>query len=127
MADRNPQIELQPMCNEHDVETVERLRVGPEGPWRATLVTMQLLLFRAMMADERIQRRTGGDAAVISLVLAELGCPCCARRADFRRALVVMRKGLAHASAVARGDLYDPDFRVPANSPPRDQEAADAP
>jgi hypothetical protein len=112
-----PLVEVATMCNEHNVKTLERLGIGPDGPWMATLVTMQLLLFRATMADERIHKRTGGDANAISLILAEIGCPACARKADFKRALVVMRKGLTHSAKVARGELYDADFGIPANAP----------
>lgn len=119
-----PPIMLQPLCHYHQVQTVTRLEIPESGPWVATLVTVQLLLFRSAMFDQAITDRVGGDGSAISLVLAELGCPACARRADFGRAIVVMAKGLAHASRVARGELYDRDFGIPIPTDPNRETSA---
>lgn len=114
----NPVVELPQICREHQRKMVTRLNLGPDDPWLANLVTLQILLFRATMYDDGITKRVGGDATAISLVLAELGCLACARHDGFLRAITVMRKGGAYAAQVARGEVYDPDFGIPANVPP---------
>lgn len=121
-SEKRPLVEIPQVCREHQRKMCERLRIGPDDPWLASLVTLQLLLFRAAMHDEGITKRVGGDTESISLVLAELGCLACARHDDFRRALIVMRKGGMYAAQVARGEVYDADFGIPIPPAKPDEE-----
>lgn len=114
---KKPLVELPLMCAKHDRRVVDRLQLTEDGPWRVALITMQMLLFRAAICDERIAKRSEGDTRNLTLILAELGCPACDRPDDFHRAMHVMRKGLDYATRVAKGDVFDAYFGVPANPP----------
>lgn len=114
---KKPLVELPLMCRKHDARVIHRLRIPESGPWRVALITMQMLLFRAALCDERIAKRAESEVKNMTLILAEIGCPACDRPHDFNRAMTVLRKGLEYAGRVAKGDVFDAYFGIPANPP----------
>lgn len=87
------------------------VQMKDSDPWKAAAVICNLLLFQALTADERVHARTEGKLENMSMVLAEIGPPCCAvRDSVLERVFTVMRKGLTHASKVSQRKVFDPDF-----------------
>lgn len=110
-GEREVEVEVPVMCERHRYDLlVDRLKIPPHGPWMVAEVTMQIMLFQAATADERIQARTGGDPHSLSLVLNELGCLACWERKWYKRALLIIEKGVSYAAKVAQGKFYDPDW-----------------
>lgn len=108
---RGVEITVPMMCDRHRFDLIrDRLKIPPDGPWTVAEVTMLVLLFQAAMADERIQARIGGDAEAAAIVLNELGCLACWERKWYKRALLVLSKGVSYAAKVAQGKFYDPDW-----------------
>ena len=110
-ADDRPEIVVPTMCERHRYDLlVRRMKLGPDDSWMVYDLTMQILLFQAASADPRIHARTGGDSRQLSLVLAEIGCLACWERKYYRKAMVIMRKGIEHAAKVAQGKRHDADW-----------------
>ena len=104
-----PAVHIQNLCPRHRHDLiVRRLRIKPNEPWLVVEVTAQILLFQRAAASPKIHARTEGDAENLSLVLAELGCLACWDRDGYNRAVLLLRKGVDHAAAVARMEREDP-------------------
>lgn len=117
MAD-HPLIAIPPMCEQHTSHLVHQvMHFKHRDPWRAAIVTAQILLFQAATADQRLHQRSEGDANNLSLILAEFGPLCCALRDGVvQKVWRVMKKGLTHAASVSRRTVVDPDFDITAMS-----------
>jgi hypothetical protein len=103
-----PQVMVQRFCTKHERDVVRRLKLQPTDPWQATMTVVQILLFTWTTADPGFHRRTAGDAANMSLVLAEIGCLACYQHDGYVRAIGLIReRGLSHAAAVSRHDAAD--------------------
>lgn len=82
---------LPQMCARHQRAVVERLLIPPSGPWQMTIVAVNLACFRATTFDERFLKRTEGDPASFSVVLAEMGCLACLQGRAFQTALEIAK------------------------------------
>lgn len=106
-----PQVVVPQMCERHRYDFLaRRMKLGPDDMRLAIEVTVQLLLFRIVVADDRIVARTRGHAEDISLVLGEIGCMACWDWRAYRLAYRCCQKGLEHAALVANGKLADEGF-----------------
>jgi hypothetical protein len=61
------------MCQMHQRLLLEQAGIGPEGPWRAAIVSAQVTMFQGCSALPETHTRIGGDITRIS----ELGCLAC--------------------------------------------------
>jgi hypothetical protein len=104
-----------PLCqwHQHDL-VVHRLKIPESGPWVVAFVTMQILLFTWVTSDVRVYRRTRGELADMSLVLAELGCLACYDGEGYDRATILLRRDASLAAKVAQGKATDPDWPIQA-------------
>lgn len=106
--EERPTVVVPALCKDHQHDAiVHRLGITIDGPWQVTLAGIGLLMSQACFADDRIQKRTGGDLATMSLVLAEIGCPACYLPDMYRKACRVMRGGYVHGFDVAFGKATD--------------------
>lgn len=77
--------------------------------WMSHEIVAQMLMVQLATGDERLHKRTEGDAGNISLVLAELGCLCCWSPDYYARMLRIMKQGFHHAAQVSQNKAEDPD------------------
>ncbi len=112
MTSPAPTVQVQQICGFHQSQLIHGvLNYRRSDPWQAAIITCNLLLTRLQLHDPRVIARTAGRTEDLSLVLAELGAPCCAiRLGQWKRIKKVMAKGLNHAAAVAQGRVADPMF-----------------
>ena len=108
-------VAVPPLCAQHYSDLIHHvLGLTEDGPWQAASVACNLLLAQAVLADDRVHARSEGRISNLSLVLAELGPPCCAVQPSVLSSVyAVMRKGLQHASRVAQGKQHDPELDWP--------------
>lgn len=69
----NVTVEPAPMCQKHQALLVQQANIGPDGPWRATIVMAQIVLFQIVSCDKAVHARIAGDITRIG----ELGCLAC--------------------------------------------------
>jgi hypothetical protein len=113
----SPQVVVPVTCERHRYDFLaRRMKIGTDQPRLAIEVTLQLLLFRIVVADPRVTGRTEGKADNLSLVLGEIGCMACFDRQAYRLAYRCCQKGLEHAALVANGKLADEGFPLPPDS-----------
>lgn len=103
---------VQSLCKRHRYDLiVKRCKIREhEVGWLAMEVSAQILLFKLLIADRRIDARMGGNIANASLALAEIGCPACFDPSYYRLTYRVCKKGLDHAAKVAQGKRADEGF-----------------
>jgi hypothetical protein len=107
VSEEPTRIEVPSLCRRHQVETVRRLQVGPEGPWRATIIMTQIALFQACTARD-LHARTGGDLTKVPSV----GCLACFDPEAFRDVTSagmsgIKAKGEGYVERAGRGLSYE--------------------
>lgn len=70
---RNPQINIQSLCQKHESLLVHGAKYLQKDPWRVLLIAAQIALFQAAAADERTHKKIGDDVSKIGT----LGCLAC--------------------------------------------------
>lgn len=84
-----PQITVPQMCQKHQRLLLDQVGIGPDGPWRSTIVCVQLTLFQGATAHPSTYDRIGGDVTRIG----ELGCLACDRPDVFGAAVQAFQHG----------------------------------
>lgn len=111
------------LCQQHRRDLVVRLDIPETGPWLATMVTGQILLFQTAARSDVIWQRCSKvagtdqrDANDLSLVLAEIGCLACYRPDWFDMVIrLIDTEGLHFAAQVAQAKKSHPDFPWPSS------------
>lgn len=112
-----PELRLPPLCAMHFTDLMRRKVAsvlgptvpGEDGPlgWKAILLAVQILLFRAASADKVVRRLVADDFSKLQEVLKVRGCMACRHRDAYHRACEVAQGGIDHALRVGRGEQYD--------------------
>lgn len=107
-------VRAQPLCDIHTSYLVHGVvKMRDDEPWQAALAVAQILIFQAITADSSFHARTEGKIENFSLMLAEMGPPCCAlRESALGRVWDCLRQGLDHAAQVSLGKKFDPEFDI---------------
>ena len=88
-TEHQPQITVPNMCQTHQRLLFDQVGVGPDGPWRSTLIVAQIALFQAATAHPTTYDRIGGDVTRIG----ELGCLGCDRPEAFGEIVQAFNEG----------------------------------
>lgn len=83
---------LPQFCRRHALQVIEQLRIPRSGPWQMTLMAANLACFRALTFDPVFLKRTEGDPAAFSLVLAEIGCLACHQPRAIELSIEILRE-----------------------------------
>lgn len=102
-------IAIPQLCREHQLQIVQHLGIGEDGPWRVTIVVMNMLLFQAATENDMVWARCSllpdgsRDHDDLSLVLAEIGCLACFQPGKLENALrITAQKGLTYIVALTK-------------------------
>ena len=87
MAD--PRIVVPEMCQKHQRLLLDQVGVGPDGPWRSTIIACQIALFQGTTAHPATYARIGSDVQKTQ----ELGCLACFRPDTFGQVVEAFREG----------------------------------
>lgn len=87
--DERPLITVPQMCQKHQRLLLDQVGIGPDGPWRSTIIVVQIALFQGATAHRSTYDRIGGDVTRI----VELGCLACDRPDVFGEAVQAFRDG----------------------------------
>jgi hypothetical protein len=120
-----------PLCARHQRVVVQRLKLPPDSWWQLALAATTLTCFRAATFDPRFQKRTEGDPAGMSIVLAEIGCLGCWQPRAIEVAVSIMKRDgawlplfeLAHGAKRLTDPLWPLDWVLPPEKAPTTSEA----
>jgi hypothetical protein len=105
-------LHIPPLCDRHQRVVVQRLKLAPDSWWQMALAAATMACFRAATFDPRFIKRTEGETAAMSIVLAEIGCLGCWQPRAIEVAVSIMKRdgGYLHLFELAHGAkrLTDP-------------------
>jgi hypothetical protein len=122
---------LPQLCAKHQRAVVQRLKLAPDSWWQGALMATQLACFRATSLDPRFIKRTEGDIAAMSIVLAEIGCLGCWQPRAIEVSISIMRRDgdyihlfdLAYGTKRLTDPLWPLQWVLPDDSRPAASEA----
>lgn len=113
----NPTVVVPQLCQKHQRALIQRLMIPESGPWRVAIITAQIMMFQAAVANDVVWQRCSAladgqpNSEDLSLVLAEIGCLACFEREGWLRVLRIMgTKGIRYAAQVAQKQIEDADW-----------------